>query len=92
MRRVDQDALRRALAMAKAESPGRREQLEAKLADEPWLEVAMFAAYVCQTRSLRLHPWECPPSHTDVGRPGLRERPESDRHEATARSRRAERL
>ena len=36
MRRVDQEALRRALTMAKAESPGRKEQLESKLAEEPW--------------------------------------------------------
>jgi hypothetical protein len=33
---VDQDALRRAMRMAKAESSGRREQIEAKLKEEDW--------------------------------------------------------
>ena len=61
MRRVDQDALRRALEMAKAQSPGRREQIDAKLADEPWENVAAFAASCCQSRNLHLKPWECPP-------------------------------
>lgn len=61
MRRADQEALRRALTMAKAESPGRKEQLESKLAEEPWEKVAAFAASCCQSRNLHLKPWECPP-------------------------------
>jgi hypothetical protein len=61
MLRVDQDALRRALEMAKAESPGRKEQLESKLAEEPWEDVASFAAYCCQNRTLKLKPWQTPP-------------------------------
>jgi hypothetical protein len=60
MRRVDQDALRRALAMAK-ERYGRSQQIESRLADEPWEEVAQFAARVCQGRNLKLKPWQAPP-------------------------------
>ena len=59
MRRVDQDALRRALEMAKAQSPGRREQIDAKLADEPWENVAAFAAS-CSSRAT------CISSHGNV--------------------------
>src|SRR5262245_43190568 len=59
--KVDREALKRAIETAKAEDASRRRQIEAKLAEEPWLEVAEFAAYVCQSRSLSLRPWETPP-------------------------------
>ena len=85
MRRVDQDALRRALEMAKAQSPGRREQIDAKLADEPWENVAAFAASCCQSRNLHLKPWECPPCDAGPTADGRDyEKLESDRHETAA--------
>jgi hypothetical protein len=63
MNKRDRAALE--LAMAKArEEPGRSEQLDAKLMDEPWEEVAQFAAGCVQSRALRLAPWERPPCET----------------------------
>jgi hypothetical protein len=61
MNRNDRDALRRAMEICRAESPGRSRQLDAKLKDEPWEEVAKFAAQCCQSRALRLFPWQDPP-------------------------------
>ena len=72
MKAHDRDALRRAMSIARQEI-GRPEELDAKLKDEPWAEVAAFAAHVCQIRSLHLRPWEKPPTSTDVddaGPPG----------------------
>jgi hypothetical protein len=60
MRRTDRAALRRAIAMARSESPARSEQLDAKLKSERWEEVGAFAAFSCQMRALRLKPWEAP--------------------------------
>ena len=65
MRRIDRDALRRAIELARAESPETRQQIDAKLKTEPWEEVAGFAAYSCQCTRLRLKPWEAPPVHSD---------------------------
>jgi hypothetical protein len=61
MNRIDQEALQRAIQMAKANDPGRRQQLESMLTDRPWREVAEFASFCCQTASLCLKPWEWPP-------------------------------
>jgi hypothetical protein len=41
----------------------RARQLDAMLADRPWDEVAQFAAYFCQTKTLHLKPWQIPPCH-----------------------------
>jgi hypothetical protein len=57
----DMDALRRCLELAMQESPGRAEQVQSMLEDEPWEQVATFAAYVVQANALRLDPWETPP-------------------------------
>ena len=65
MRRIDRDALRRAIELARAESPETRQQIDAKLKTEPWEEIAGFAAYSCQCTRLRLKPWEAPPVHSD---------------------------
>jgi len=62
---VDREALERAIEMARQESPGRREQIDDKLADEPWEKVARFAAYCCQCDTLRLKPWQSPPCWVD---------------------------
>ena len=44
---VDRDALERAMQIAQRD-PLRAEQLQAKLGDEKWRDVAEFAAYSCQ--------------------------------------------
>jgi hypothetical protein len=66
MTRNDRDALKLALEMCRAESPGRDAQLTAKLQDESWEAVAKFAAHCCQRRSLHLLPWEAQPMYGDV--------------------------
>jgi hypothetical protein len=66
MQKHDRHALTRALALCRNESVGRAEQIYSKLRDEPWDEVAQFAAYVCQGRSLHLAPWESPPCWADA--------------------------
>ena len=59
---VDRDALERAIQTRRAsKSPAVREQVEQKLADEPWFDVATFAAYGCQCDALHLKPWQSPP-------------------------------
>jgi hypothetical protein len=59
---VDRDALTRAMEITMRE-PDRAGQLTAKLEDEPWVEVAKFAAYHCQTKFMRLRPWDAAPCH-----------------------------
>ena len=61
---VDRDALERAMQIAQRD-PLRAEHLASKLEDEPWIEVAEFAAYCCQIESLSLKPWQSPPVHVD---------------------------
>ena len=36
------------------------------LADEPWEQVAKFAAYCAQIESLQLMPWMSPPCYADM--------------------------
>jgi hypothetical protein len=62
MKVIDREALQRALALAHTFDHARAEQLDAKLSDEPWSDVAAFAAYVCQCRALHLRPWERSPA------------------------------
>jgi hypothetical protein len=64
--RVDRAALRRALQLARAESPGRAAQIAEKLKDEPWEKVANFAAYCCQIDNLGLKPWQDPPMYAEL--------------------------
>ena len=54
---IDRDALERALHIIR-NNPERAQQITSMLADRPWLEVAVFAAYVCQRHALRLRPWQ----------------------------------
>ena len=65
MRKVDRDALERALVMAREESPSRAEQIAHKLEHEPRQQVGQFAAYCCQCNTLRLKPWQPPPCSID---------------------------
>ena len=64
---VDRNALGRALALAKERSRGelRRDgetQIERMLKRQLWQEVAQFAVYGCQMKSLGLRPWQFPPA------------------------------
>jgi hypothetical protein len=65
MTRVDRDALRRALALARAE-PEYRGQLERKVEAEGWQSAAEFAAYNLQVDNLSLRPWMDPPMYAEV--------------------------
>jgi hypothetical protein len=66
MRRIDREALQRALRIAKAEN---KQQITAKLKDEPWEDVALFAAYCCQCDTLNLKPWQLPPMDAGDDKP-----------------------
>ena len=65
---ADGDALERAIQTARCD-PSRAQQLDDKLQDESWDEVAEFAAYVCQTEALHLKPWQVPPCSVDQDDP-----------------------
>ena len=67
MTRNDKTALTLALKQACAESEGRAEQIASMLEDRDrtWFEVASFAAFSAQCRSLALQPWESPPCIAD---------------------------
>jgi hypothetical protein len=58
---TDKAAFKRAMQLMEREQ-GRIEQLRTML-DEPreWEDVAKFASYVCQMKSLKLMPWQWPP-------------------------------
>jgi hypothetical protein len=58
---VDDEALERAIALARQESPGRRDQIDSMLQERDWLHVATFCAYCCQDNELKLKPWEIVP-------------------------------
>lgn len=58
--KADVAALKLAMQTAMAE-PSRCEQLEEKLKDEPWYEVADFAAGCVQCKALRLPVHQFPP-------------------------------
>jgi hypothetical protein len=63
--RVDREALTRAIVVARSESPDRAEQIDEKLKEDPWLEVAEFAAYVAQNNTLHLKSQQIPPCWID---------------------------
>lgn len=55
---ADFDAMRRAIAAARRESPGRSRQIDDKLRRESFEAVGRFASFSCQIASLNLMPWE----------------------------------
>jgi hypothetical protein len=65
---TDEDALKRALAVTRAEDGGRRKQIDDMLADpsRSWQEVTVFAATCAQSRSLNLAPWQLPPFRANL--------------------------
>lgn len=61
---IDEDALERALAqLRRSKDPGRRAQIEGKLADDGWYKAAHFASYSLQIDNLGLKPWSDPPCY-----------------------------
>jgi hypothetical protein len=68
LNQTDRDALERCMQIARRD-PSRAQQLQSKLIDEPWDEVAQFAAYCCQYRALHLKPWQSPPCIVDEDDP-----------------------
>ena len=66
MNETDLDALERAIVAARAQSPGRREQIDSMLADQKREDVAAFAARVIQGRALNLQPWQVPPMRASL--------------------------
>jgi len=60
MNPIDRAALEQAMKIAMAD-PDRADQLNSMLEDDPWEEVAAFAADCCQTDALKLKPWDEPP-------------------------------
>jgi hypothetical protein len=64
---ADKQALRRAIKMARAESPEHDGQINRRMAaGQSFEEIGMSAAYGCQCRSLRLKPWQSPPMFGDA--------------------------
>ncbi|WP_409188902.1 hypothetical protein [Bradyrhizobium sp. RDM4] len=55
---IDRDAMTRAIAAARRESPARKKQIEGKLVHQPWKDVGRYAAFCAQIASLALQPWE----------------------------------
>ncbi|MET4034936.1 MULTISPECIES: hypothetical protein [unclassified Bradyrhizobium] len=55
---LDREALTRAIAVARRESPTRRKQIDDRLAREPWEVAARYAAFCAQITSMNLEPWE----------------------------------
>jgi hypothetical protein len=60
MKKIDREALTRAMAMARKDRRLAR-QLDAQLKERPWHEVAVFAAYCLQCDNLKLPPHQSPP-------------------------------
>jgi hypothetical protein len=69
---IDQAALTKAIAAARAESKSRARQIDSMLGDRSWQRVAEFAAYSAQIDALGLMPWQSPPciaSLADLNQP-----------------------
>jgi hypothetical protein len=62
----DRDALQLAIDRIRAAGGNRAQQVAEMLAERPWKEVAEFASYYEQMRTLRLRPWEWPPCWVTV--------------------------
>jgi hypothetical protein len=69
LRRVDREALERAIALRLAADGNDALQMQGKLKDEPWIEAAQFAAYACQDDALRLKSWQPAPCWMGDDRP-----------------------
>jgi hypothetical protein len=63
---IDRKAFELAIAAARNEDQGRRDQIDDFLRTRPFEEVGRFASYHCQMRSLHLPPWMYPPALIDI--------------------------
>jgi hypothetical protein len=61
MKRVDREAMKRAIEQMRRKGGEDARQIEQKLRHEPWEDVGRFAAYSCQDKHLQLEPWMVPP-------------------------------
>ena len=70
MKRLDREALRRAIRMAR-EDPATDDQINRMFADREhtWDDIATTAAAHCQCSTLHLRPWEMPPMHVGDAEP-----------------------
>jgi hypothetical protein len=67
MTEVDKDALRRAIKMARAESPEHAGQIDRMMAQgQSFEEIGRSCASGCQRHNLRLKPWESPPIYAEL--------------------------
>ena len=69
LRRVDREALERAIAMRRAAGDVDALQMQRMLKEDRWIEVALFASYSCQDDALKLKPWQPPPCWMGDDRP-----------------------
>jgi hypothetical protein len=64
---TDKQALKRAIKMARVESPESAGQIDRRMAEgQSFEEIGRSAAYGCQCRNLRLKPWESPPVYAEL--------------------------
>jgi hypothetical protein len=69
LRRVDREALERAIALRLAAGGNAALQMQRKLKDDAWIEAALFAAYAMQDDTLRLKSWQPAPCWMGDERP-----------------------
>jgi hypothetical protein len=71
---ADLEAFQLALTKTRAGDKRQAAQLDDMMRERCWLEVAQFAAYVCQGSALHLKPWQTPPCYVaDVNEPRVGE-------------------
>jgi hypothetical protein len=63
---IDRQAFELAIAAARNENQGRRDQIDDMLCTRPFEEVGCFASYHCQMNALGLPPWVYPPALIDI--------------------------
>ena len=67
---ADMRALQDAVALSRASGQARSEQITGMFDQREWFEIATFAAFDCQKRTLGAKPWEPVPMHVaDPARP-----------------------
>jgi len=55
---ADREALERAIQLARAANREEREHIDNVMTREGWLGAGEAAVFFCQTRALRLRPWQ----------------------------------
>jgi hypothetical protein len=75
--RHDRIALKLAMEKCCALGREREDQIAAMLEDRSWVDVAEFAARVCQMESLHLEPWRMPPACVSETGDGFHDDPDA---------------